>query len=636
MDKKIHKVLTIITVLVVALMAVSPAQARPLATNPGPFPLEVTKTAEPYFNRVYTWTIDKTADQTEIKLSPGEIFTVNYAVTVDATYVDSGYGVRGSITIHNPTGNPANITDIYDWIYPFFDPDLAPVLNCGEVVSLPYVLAAGATLICTYDQAMPGAGSYINKVMVQTYDESTGVTTQDFGFASFDFTAPVVNAVDECIDLSDTLYGDLGTVCAGVDALPKKMEYSRTFSTKTEADIDLECGLTKVDNTVSIKTNDTHTITSDTWTVTADAACQEYELSVNKTAVPHLTRTYTWNIDKSADWRSLLLSAGQVGVVNYGVTVGVNSPVDSAWGVTGEINIYNPSPTDTAVITGVTDVVSPAIAAAVSCPASEVTPLGTLKCTYSADLPDGTTRTNTATVTTSGKVGGGSGSANVDFSSPATVVTEMDECVNVSDTLYGGALGKVCVGDAPRTFNYSKTFSTLPGNDVPLSCGENKIDNIASFVTNDTSATGQDTWRVTATVACEVGCTLTQGYWKTHSELGPAPYDPAWGNLGALEEQTPFFLSGNTWYGVFWTAPAGNVYYNLAHQYMAAKLNILDGASTTPAVDASITVAETLFGTTTPAQTAKIKNPDRQVWVALASILDQYNNGYIGPGHCSE
>jgi len=367
--------------------------------------------------------------------------------------------------------------------------------------------------------------------------------------------------------------------------------------------------------------------------------CFDYEVSVTKTAVPHLTRTYTWTIDKSADKSTLLLSAGQVWKVNYGVTVDVDSYVDSDWGVTGEINIYNPSPFDSAYITGDSwDKITPGdIVPNVDCGGVyTIPPLGTLKCTYSADLPDGTTRTNTVKIITSGKVGGGTGSATIDFSSPSTVISKVDDCVDVSDTLYGGALGKVCVGDAPRTFNYSKYFSTLPGYDVLLECGENLIDNTASFVTDDNGFTGQDTWRVTVTVACEVGCTLTQGYWKTHSELGPAPYDPAWGNLGTLEEQTPFFLSGNTWYDVFWTAPAGNVYYNLAHQYMAAKLNILDGASTTPAVDASITVAETLFGTTTPAQTAKIKNPDRQVWVALASILDQYNNGYIGPGHCSE
>ena len=32
-------------------------------------------------------------------------------------------------------------------------------------------------------------------------------------------------------------------------------------------------------------------------------------------------------------------------------------------------------------------------------------------------------------------------------------------------------------------------------------------------------------------VPCLGGCTLTPGYWKTHSEFGPAPYDDNWANL---------------------------------------------------------------------------------------------------------
>ena len=36
-------------------------------------------------------------------------------------------------------------------------------------------------------------------------------------------------------------------------------------------------------------------------------------------------------------------------------------------------------------------------------------------------------------------------------------------------------------------------------------------------------------------------CTLTQGYWKTHSSYGPAPYDVTWAILGDYgeEQHTP-------------------------------------------------------------------------------------------------
>ncbi|HSM16845.1 MAG TPA: hypothetical protein VK845_07595, partial [Gemmatimonadales bacterium] len=89
------------------------------------------------------------------------------------------------------------------------------------------------------------------------------------------------------------------------------------------------------------------------------------------------------------------------------------------------------------------------------------------------------------------------------------------------------------------------------------------------------------------------GCTYTQGYWKTHSVYGPAgPADGTW-DLLASGPDTPFFLSGQTWYEVFWTSPSGNAYSSWAHQYRAAKLNVLNGADPTDAASA-IASAETL------------------------------------------
>ena len=94
-----------------------------------------------------------------------------------------------------------------------------------------------------------------------------------------------------------------------------------------------------------------------------------------------------------------------------------------------------------------------------------------------------------------------------------------------------------------------------------------------------------------------------------------------------------FFLSGASWYQVFWTAPAGNQYYNLAHQYMAARLNVLDGASVPASVAAAIASATTLFQTYTPAQIGAMdsKNAVRKQFVELAGILGSYNEGRIGP-----
>ena len=354
--------------------------------------------------------------------------------------------------------------------------------------------------------------------------------------------------------------------------------------------------------------------------------CYDYELEVSKTANPTFTRTYDWTIDKAGDQTALELAVGQTYTVNYTVEV-KSSHTDSDWAVSGVITITNPDPTYPANITGVSDVVSPDIELMVNCGVPFPYTLyskETLTCTYSTPLPDATSRTNTATATVSNgsKVGGGSGTKKVIFGSPTT---EVDECITVTDDKYGDHDdGKVCYKDLPKEFSYSLDIKY----DV---CGVYEFINTASFVTNDTEEKGSDSWTVTVTVPCVSGCTLTQGYWKTHSKYGPAPYDDTWALIG---EDTKFFSSGLSWYQVLWTPPAkGNVYFILAHQYIAAKLNILNGADGS-AVSSYLAWAESFFNTYTPSST--LPKAVRNEAANVASWLDQYNNGLIGPGHCSE
>ncbi len=133
-------------------------------------------------------------------------------------------------------------------------------------------------------------------------------------------------------------------------------------------------------------------------------------------------------------------------------------------------------------------------------------------------------------------------------------------------------------------------------------------------------------------------CTLTIGYWKTHSAYGPAtPADPTW-NLLPLGPDTQFFLSGQSWIQVFNTPVNGNQYYNLAPQFMGAILNVLSGAPAPAEVTDALTAAISLFNTYTPAQIAALKGGDalRAQFVSLAATLDAHNMGDIGPGHCAE
>ena len=121
-------------------------------------------------------------------------------------------------------------------------------------------------------------------------------------------------------------------------------------------------------------------------------------------------------------------------------------------------------------------------------------------------------------------------------------------------------------------------------------------------------------------------CTYTWGYWKNHEEAWPAL--PVGGLLLGSVAYTQAELLA-----ILDEPVATNGLISLAHQLIAAKLNILAGADPS-AASAAITAADALIGSLVvppigsgylaPATTS-----------ALTQTLDDYNNGVIGPGHCA-
>jgi hypothetical protein len=352
--------------------------------------------------------------------------------------------------------------------------------------------------------------------------------------------------------------------------------------------------------------------------------CFDYEVIVEKSAETSFRRTFDWSIDKVGAETELVLSPGQTYLTSYDVTVEMTGFVDSDWAVSGTIQVTNPAPI-AAWITGVHDFLEGdelPVECGVSFP-FELEPGGVLECSYSAALPDGSTRTNVAHAATEGAVGEGSGEAIVDFSTAA--VDGVDECVVVEDDLFG-PLGEVCAAEAPKTFSYQLEIGPFG------ECGLYEVVNTASFEAEDSGASGSDSWTVGIEVPCLGGCTLTPGYWKTHSEHGPAPYDDTWALLSAGAD-TPFFSSGYSYYELLWRAPRGDAYVILAHAYIAAALNQLNGAFIGGDQATAFASATALLQAYAPGGVPK---PLRPQLINLAGILDAYNNGLTGPGHCSE
>lgn len=125
-------------------------------------------------------------------------------------------------------------------------------------------------------------------------------------------------------------------------------------------------------------------------------------------------------------------------------------------------------------------------------------------------------------------------------------------------------------------------------------------------------------------------CTYTQGYWKTH---GPVPTG---NNLN--EWPVTSLTLGTVAYtdlqlqSIFDTPAAGNGLIVLAHQLIAAKLNVANGADGTD-VAASIAAADALIGglVVPPVGSGSLAPSATS---ELVTALTNYNEGATGPGHC--
>jgi hypothetical protein len=412
-------------------------------------------------------------------------------------------------------------------------------------------------------------------------------------------------------------------------------------------------------------------------------------VAIEKTVKTSFTRTWDWTIKKQAfnnvpeeqpTGTSLNLMVGDDYFLKYFVTVDPTYK-DSEIKASGEIKVtLTGDPVYKTTVFGVSDVMKgtgfDSGALSVKCPdvpsgGWTASAAGTeIKCTWSYDFKEaGFTDVtkipmdlkNNAKVDltwNSTDKATKSVAKDVKFGDPTK---EIDEMVTVSDNKGGTTF--VSLGTATKkqgVFEYvNSTGPCAPPGDSRL--------NTAKLVTNDTQT--EKMAQHTIDWACKFvdGCTLTQGYWKTHSEFGPAPWNKdVWGQVmgtGALSCGSPVgppsqrsdgdgagygasvvfndgfgdYVGSVCYFDVYWSADnkKGNFWYHLAHQYIAAELNVLSGADPT-AVSTALADAKALLEANAGTKTIDNKNPDRDKAVTLAGILADYNEGEIGPGHCDD
>ena len=229
--------------------------------QPG-LPLTITKDASGSNKDLFTWTITKGVDKTIVKQIGGSaMFNYTVGTTHDSGTI-SDVKVTGTITVFNPNVDdqnsavPVAIDGITDQLSDGTD---CTVTNGGAQT----LTAVETHFAYSCDLAGLPQGDLNNVANVSWSEQllENGAllagSGANFTFKSIAFTE---TKIDECVNVTDSYAGTLGTACVG-DANPKSFTYSRTVSVPT-----YDC--VSYDNTAMFTTNDTGATGSDSKTIT--------------------------------------------------------------------------------------------------------------------------------------------------------------------------------------------------------------------------------------------------------------------------------------------------------------------------------------------------------------------------------
>jgi hypothetical protein len=233
----------------------------------------IVKDAAGAYDNSFAWAIDKSVDKTTIK-QVGGTATFNYTVSVsyDGGTI-SNVTVGGTIKVFDGNLDAQNNT------VPIDIDSVTDVLSDTTVCT---VTNGGPQTLTTFETDFAYTCA-LNGVPQSALDNTATVTWSDqflsdgsfLGGDSRDFTFPGVNftadAIDECINVTDTYNGTLGTACVG-DANPTTYNYSRGITVAP--------GCANYENTASFISNDTAAPGSDSQTVTVCGPSQTSALTI--------------------------------------------------------------------------------------------------------------------------------------------------------------------------------------------------------------------------------------------------------------------------------------------------------------------------------------------------------------------
>jgi hypothetical protein len=127
------------------------------------------------------------------------------------------------------------------------------------------------------------------------------------------------------------------------------------------------------------------------------------------------------------------------------------------------------------------------------------------------------------------------------------------------------------------------------------------------------------------------GCTYTQGYWKNHPQAWPMMSL----TIGGVTYTQAQLLT------IFDTAPGGDASLILAHQLIAAMLNVANGAQAPGAITTAISQAQAWMTANLPpggrlGYGISSSSLAGQQATMLSEQLDGFNSGMAGVPHCGD
>ena len=301
-------------------------------------PLRVEKTAEAVFDRQFLWELGKTAARDRVETAAGTPAVAEYSVeATPAGHRDSAWRISGDITVRNPNDYKDVLATVTDGA------GMGASADCTVDGGGSVPVAAGAAVTLAYECVFadePGrSGKSIATAQWRAHDggEAASVATAGVEFQVGTETDRTVTVLDHLAERD----AEVGAAKAR-DAGPRVLGTARWNADRTPARFDYSIELDGTGGTCTAFSN-VASLRETGQTASADVhVCAEAAPDARLEVRGVLERTYLWNIDKSADAKTVMVGSGNKGAA-YTVTVTPNGHADSGWALEGAVAVRNPN-----------------------------------------------------------------------------------------------------------------------------------------------------------------------------------------------------------------------------------------------------------------------------------------------------